>query len=206
MLHVSAGFVSAALCQLTDVPNKLQSLHKAVTDWDGVGRRNEHEDATLSFLAEMSWCSHGLGLAEGIDLFAEESLHIRGQLQNSLRLLRAQEEWNTWTNESLNKSSSKFVSRPIIAKQFGVLEWAHFLGFHPASYLCQLLESTEISSVWADEREREPSVICILMILPPNCILKKSEINLNLWDLTSESNPKPGAVTQSVSLEFLQRK
>lgn len=133
------------------------------------------------------------------------ALHIRGQLQNSSRLLRAQEEWNTWTNESLNKSSSEFVSRPVTAKQFGALEWAHFLGFHPASYLCQSLESTEISPAWADERETEPSVICILMILPSNCIPKKSEINLNLWDLTSESNPKPGAVTQ-ISLEFLQRK
>lgn len=29
----------------------------------------------LSFLAEMSWCSHGLGLAEGLDLFAEEDNH-----------------------------------------------------------------------------------------------------------------------------------
>lgn len=134
------------------------------------------------------------------------ALDITGQLQNSLRLLRTQEEWNTWTNESLNKSSSKFVSRPVTAKQFGALEWAHFPGFHSAPYLCQLLESTEISPVWADERETEPSVICILMILPPNCIPKKSEINLNLWDLTSESNPKPRADTQSVSLEFLQRK
>lgn len=123
------------------------------------------------------------------------ALQIRGQLQNSLRLLRTHEEWNTWTNESLNKSSSTFVSRPVIAKQFGALEWAHFLGFHSAPYLCQLLENTEISPVWADERETEPSTICILMILPSNCVPKKSEINLNLWDLTSESNPKPRAVT-----------
>lgn len=63
------------LCQFTDVPNRLQSLHKAARDWDGVKRRKEHENATLSFLAEMSWCSHGLGLVEGIDLFVEEDNH-----------------------------------------------------------------------------------------------------------------------------------
>lgn len=196
-----------------EATNMLQSLHKAVCGWDWERRRKGGGNAAPFFLAEVSWCNHALGLAEGLGLaflcllkMIFPAFIIRGQVQNSLRLLRPREQQSTWTNESLNKSSSKFVSRPVIAKQFEALERAQFLGFCPAPYLCQTLESTEISPAWVDKKETELSVICILMILPPNCLPKKSKINLNLHDLTSGSDPKPGAVTQTVSLEFLQRK
>lgn len=181
--------------------------------WLRLSDKEGDGNAAPSFLAEMSWCIHTLGLAEGLGLVflcllkrVFLALLVRGQAQNSLRLLRPWEQQRTWTNESLNKNSSKFVSRPVIAKQFEAPERAQFLGFSPAPYLCQTLETTEISPAWADKKETELSVICILMIWSPNCLLKKPKINLNLWDMTSGSNPKPGAVTQTVSLELLQRK
>jgi len=164
-----------------EVPNKLQSLHKAARDWDWVIRSKGDGNAAPSFLAEVSWCNRALGPAEGLrSVFlclmtrVFPALLIRGQAQNCLRLLSPWEQWSAWTNESLNKSSSKLISKLVIAKQFEALEWAQFLGFCPTPYLCQTLESTEISPAWADKKETELGVICILMIRPPNCLLKKS--------------------------------
>lgn len=132
------------LSQLTETSNKHQSLHKAgkeILPLLRLSDNKEDENATLflssrsELLQPCSWTCRGawfgfILLSKGVPNSALES--------------KCRTVWSYWDPENnealeqmnpLNKSSSKFISRPIIMKQFAALEWAQLLGFHPAPCL-----------------------------------------------------------------------